>query len=591
MFLMSHKTAASYLPYQSRISTIDFAAMFRNIEQRPVGQQTGISLNRSTKAPLRLSRAGQQDVSNNNDVKAARLEVNVLRKSILEKHQSLAAAGRSMDPLWGEYQQVLAVYRSTVVSHTKRLTRLEYGQHFENLAVVLQTAKPHAKGNNEDEDLMAAATVAQEEDIITAWVPIDAHQDDSDLLLTEDSTDDEGEEDGVEIETVQAELSYGGVFIDEDQPTLTSSPSTALHGLANDLRGSLKNRLVTKRGCSAYNDLIAELESAWQGNEAETSFCLARWYSVCHAIDTFPPGEEPLDGTYNCGFCGDNLSQFHHAYDHTHACAKQDTSDRARKLLDAVSPLNQHCQYQKCGNKATFGTFVVCNQVFDSTVKKGEHMRAHVRSMTKTADDGSKVPTCFFGSCASNPKGGRLSRGGPDFASEDEQVAHVWSNHQVSTFKTPGVTYCEYCRVWLLEPHQWTTHAVYHLEDAQSTVAEVGYCGVQVGRNIVPRICPFCFHDSALPVHERIRTYTREGHLKHITAHLEAAKGSRQHCPCFPAMCTKSELLDSVQRKDHLNEVHGFSLPDRFANGLRRALSDATNEDGTKKTSKKGKFE
>jgi hypothetical protein len=72
------------------------------------------------------------------------------------------------------------------------------------------------------------------------------------------------------------------------------------------------------------------------------------------------------------------------------------------------------------------------------------------------------------------------------------------------TLKTPSAVYCEYCEAWLIEPHEWERHAAKYVDAAEETIGEVGYAGVQAGRNIVPRICPFCYHNYDLPDYQRM---------------------------------------------------------------------------------------
>ena len=42
-----------------------------------------------------------------------------------------------------------------------------------------------------------------------------------------------------------------------------------------------------KKGASAYNDMVADLESAQ--TEAEMSRVMSSWYCICHPIDHFLP--------------------------------------------------------------------------------------------------------------------------------------------------------------------------------------------------------------------------------------------------------------------------------------------------------------
>jgi hypothetical protein len=195
----------------------------------------------------------------------------------------------------------------------------------------------------------------------------------------------------------------------------------ALHGRARDLRGRGQNRVHTK-GISACNDFLVELDLDGSTSENKINECLIKWFSICHGISGFPSGEEPSPGTFDCPFCGLSLDTVHHAHEHTHACARDDAEKRAQQLLDTYTLIDQPCRYQRCGIKENLGEFVTCGETFTSEKDRGEHMREHVRSMMKKDDDGNKVPTCFFRDCASNPKGGRLNRDGPDFASTDDDL-------------------------------------------------------------------------------------------------------------------------------------------------------------------------
>lgn len=98
-FLMSHRTDAAFLSYQSQKSTVDFIALFREIEPRKLSPQIGISVNRDPTAPLVLSDPGRKAVQDDDDVQAAKNDMESLRTAIKEKHKSLAAAARSSDRL------------------------------------------------------------------------------------------------------------------------------------------------------------------------------------------------------------------------------------------------------------------------------------------------------------------------------------------------------------------------------------------------------------------------------------------------------------------------------------------------------------
>ncbi|OAL56347.1 hypothetical protein IQ07DRAFT_651101 [Pyrenochaeta sp. DS3sAY3a] len=100
---------------------------------------------------------------------------------------------------------------------------------------------------------------------------------------------------------------------------------------------------------------------------------------------------------------------------------------------------------------------------------------------------------------------------------------------------------------------------------SEEIISDVGYAGVQAGRNIVPRICPFCYHDENLPDHERITAYTREVHVQHIGDHVKQIKNRKpvRQCPCYPSTCTKAGTMDATQLTTHLAVVHGIDVPNR----------------------------
>jgi hypothetical protein len=355
----------------------------------------------------------------------------------------------------------------------------------------------------------------------------------------------------------------------------------ARHGRASNIGGRGKNR-VHNKGLSAYNDMVVEMEMSQ--TESELSGVMMAWYSICHGIDDFPSGEEPVPGTFDCRVCGMDLSSVHHAYEHTYACAAEAAAAKAQLLLDTLCPLGQPCHYQFCGEKDKFRQFDTCEKAFDSRAQLEEHMRSHMRTMRKRNDNSEWVPTCFFGDCALNPELGRNKRNGPDFASEEERLVHLWSKHRVNTLKALGHMFCEFCDTWLLEPQEWLAHATDLMADASVIIHKVGYCGIQAGRSIVPRLYPFCYHQNQAPGHVRIATWTREGHIKHIGDHLKKDQFTRQ-CPCYLERCSKSAEMNTAQLTKHPEVVHDINLPVRSI-AARKPLADVSNARGSSR--KKG---
>lgn len=174
----------------------------------------------------------------------------------------------------------------------------------------------------------------------------------------------------------------------------SDSRSTRRHGMPEtNAPGRGVNRIFRK-GVSAYNDFLADLNN-YGNDEASLASRMMQWYKITHGIDDFPPGQEPLPGTFDCRLCGRDLTTVHKAYDHVQACSKQDASKMAEHLLAQRCPLNRPCTYQRCGHGSQFKQFVLCRETHTSFRAMGEHMREHVRSMTKKKE-GRKVLTCFF---------------------------------------------------------------------------------------------------------------------------------------------------------------------------------------------------
>ena len=636
-FLMGHGDDGHrkdyYTPYQSKVSTIDFPAMFRGIEQVSVLPQAGVSLNRSDNAPLKVSAEGLKGIMADTRVVDATRTMETLRDRVLEKHPSLNAASKAMDPLWKDYHQAYTDRKALIVSLSNRIHREEYKAHFDALSArpsprTGQISSSHNLGRVQISDISAhsdltpdssqspnishtesilsdnavkhlMSTLAEDENIkyeLDDDMVLSSNLNQSDdIALDEDRVLEilgEAQEEDEQLDG-KSRLRHGTrtdpdeskddvqIHVDSSEIATTSDSgeSMRLHGLPDKIMGKGFNRAGMLKGVSAYNDMKADLEASGDNDEA-ISKCLTSWFSISHAIDEFWTGQEPHVGSFDCKFCGKDLNTENHSHVHAFECAKRAAHQQALQTRTELSPLDRPCEYQRCGHGATFQQFVLCGKTFETLAEQGEHMREHVRSMKKSSH-GVKVRTCFFGDCAQNPKGGRIARDGPDFDTEEDLFHHLWSEHRVATFKAAEATFCEYCQTWLLEPYEWMSHADKHVEEAQRVVTEVGYAGYTAGRAILPRLCPFCFHDDSLPAHRRINTHSTTYALgKHVLAHLNDMNedDGPLRCPCYPAMCTKPDLMDRVQMTEHLQHVHGVDVrgigKGKRANG---PLSDITN--------------
>ncbi|KAM0489566.1 hypothetical protein ACHAP8_012452 [Fusarium lateritium] len=477
-FLMGHHLRNTYAKhYQSKTSTIDFPSMFRGLDQASPLPQGSILLNRSANAPLSLSPEGVKRVMEHEDVQRETTNLESIRQYILQTYPSVVNAREQNDPLAQQFDDIHALRRSHIDFHTKRLYKEEYQAHFTGLST--------------------------EQDSVSAYRSADildpsAYVQSSSQPHIGDDYKQTPRKNAVQTATessIQKRISGQSWLQSLDESN--SSSSRQVFG-----RGTSR---ISGKGVSAYNDMKAELESLHDDPEAHSA-CMVKWFGITHPIDQFPPGQEPISGTYTCRFCNKDLNQFHHDWEHTQSCSKKDAIQRALELRQELSPLDRPCQYQFCGHGDQFHQFVSCNKTFNTMKEEGEHMRSHVRTMRKKDSTGQWVLSCFFQGCASHPEGGRINRDGPEFKDEGEQLAHVWTTHRVATTKTPEVTFCAFCQMWLIEPSEWQLHAEQHLEDAQIVISTVGCTGISAGRAIVPRLCPFCINNESLPAYKRIFT-------------------------------------------------------------------------------------
>lgn len=535
MFLMGHTDRSSFAPYQSRISTIDFPAIFRGIEERAVLPQSSILLNRSDDAPVVLSEAGRKLVLQSDEATRARKLQDTAHRALLEKFDTIAAAKRAGDQVYHDYTTAEKSYQLVVNRLEKNMFKTEYKQHFSGL----YATKVVAIDNDENNLVAVASTTAYLESTTdTAYGSCVKHHEGNAAACNDMCTSS-----ALDAMPANAEVEGSEPLPVKEPPTersnckqtkddranpqqVKSKVTTALHGDAESSMGKGKSRLGRLKGISAYNDMVVDIQRCG-GHDGDISATMTRWYSISHNIDQFFAGQEPLPGTYDCRFCGQDLRGMHHAHEHCYSCAKSNAMVLAEKLRMERFPLHQPCSYKFCGHGPAFQTFVDCGTTFRDIATQGDHMRNHVRSMQKAGHHGGKVLTCFFGSCAKNPKGGRLDRDGPDFETADDLLAHVWSVHNVCTLKAIDVFFCPYCDTWLLEPLEWRVHAERHLETAKQIVSALGYTGMSNGRMVIPRLCPFCFHDESLPIHHKIFPHHTMYELaKHMKIHMDKSKNA-----------------------------------------------------------------
>ncbi|KAI4639879.1 uncharacterized protein J4E78_010781 [Alternaria triticimaculans] len=268
VFLMGHSRQV-FPKNKSRISTVDFAAMYRNMPERSVLVQTGISLNRSTEAPTTISDKGRLRVQEDERVKNARQTSDAVRATLRSKHGSLTAAARAGDPQWEEYQAAEAE-RKAMVNHVSiKIFRTEYKEHFKSLgftkAALLQLddaiteVATTSDGVQSDADVSDLPLFVAEDEDIDAYDAVLNTRNAEETPSTEEQEELEdlfGDSTGLDIDITDNIQSA-----EEIDTTLDDSRQMALHGQSLDNLRSLKKYAQSTKGHSAYNDMVEDVSA------------------------------------------------------------------------------------------------------------------------------------------------------------------------------------------------------------------------------------------------------------------------------------------------------------------------------------------
>ncbi|KAI4922967.1 hypothetical protein J4E90_001403 [Alternaria incomplexa] len=255
--------------YKSRISTVDFAAMYRNMPERSVLVQTGISLNRSTEAPTTISDKGRLRVQEDERVKNARQTSDAVRATLRSKHGSLTAAARAGDPQWEEYQAAEAERKAMVDHVSIKIFRTEYKEHFESLgftkAALLQLDDAITEvattpdGVQSDADVSDLPLFVAEDEDIDAY---DALLNTRNAEVTPSTEEQEKLEDLFGDSTgLDMDITDNIQSAEEIDTTLDDSRQMALHGQSLDNLRSLKKYAQSTKGHSAYNDMVEDVSA------------------------------------------------------------------------------------------------------------------------------------------------------------------------------------------------------------------------------------------------------------------------------------------------------------------------------------------
>lgn len=264
---------------------------------------------------------------------------------LIEKYRNLCAASRTSDPLWVDYVEGTRKLDGMLDAAERAEYQREYDQHYEDNVARLQPVPV--------DGLDAAATVPDQVGQESHVSQLIEEVDENDIIdLFDDGSDDDDDED----EDSNDGVGEYDVFAAIRRHNVTTQRSK---------RGIHRIKYPVT---SAYKDMLEELDQA-QGSETHTADVIIKWFKICHGIDDFAPGEEPLPGQYKCRFCYQDLTQVNKPHEHVHSCAKTNELGIQKILLEAICPLDQPCCYQKCGHGTQHLQFVPCAATFANNMR------------------------------------------------------------------------------------------------------------------------------------------------------------------------------------------------------------------------------
>jgi hypothetical protein len=142
-FLMGHKTASKiYSEYASKVATVDLAALYRNREPRPILQMSSMLLNSSSEAPWMISNEGRAQAKLDTSYLALRSIYIALREALILDHGTLAAASRTSDSKYAEFQVAYNKQSSALRSASNKLYRQEYSDFFQFKDQIIKRTTP-----------------------------------------------------------------------------------------------------------------------------------------------------------------------------------------------------------------------------------------------------------------------------------------------------------------------------------------------------------------------------------------------------------------------------------------------------------------
>lgn len=161
-FLMGHKTASRiYSEYASKTATVDLAALYRDHDPRSVKQMSSMLLNSSEHAPQSISSEGRAMAKLDPKYVALNAASNALREALIQRHGTLAAAARTMDPDLATYKTSYSHEMHALHACCEKIYREEYAAFFES--------NMRSRGSSSTRNSMGSALPTRSDD--TSGVP------------------------------------------------------------------------------------------------------------------------------------------------------------------------------------------------------------------------------------------------------------------------------------------------------------------------------------------------------------------------------------------------------------------------------------
>lgn len=190
-------------------------------------------------------------------------------------------------------------------------------------------------------------------------------------------------------------------------------------------------------------------------------------------------------------------------------------------------------------------------------------------------------PTYFLGDCTSFDENRVLV--GTALASDADLQDNTTRVHSKWVTRSSCASFYYYCNTWIVNSGEYDVRMALNLPYALHVVLNYGYQDLaSADRVTIPPACPFHVHNDSLPAHERTITIKVETLVRHsVNIHILKLKQDIA-CPASLTvsliMCTKADLIDFDQLKQHLIIDHNVAALEKTKEGAPEIEKNKSNK-------------